>query len=455
MPPRTRYARSGDVHIAYQAFGEGPLDLVVIPGFVSNVEMPWEWAEVGRFSERLATFARVIAFDKRGTGLSDRGVGTPTIEERMDDVRAVMDAVGSERAALLGISEGGPMSLVFAATHPERTHALVLWGAFARFTAADDHPAGLTEAELEGFLAAIEKRWGDGRSLALFAPSVADDPRAQELWGRVQRQSAGPREAAAIIRMNTRIDVRHVLPSIHVPTLVVHARGDRAIRFDCGRYLAEHIPGARLLELASDDHMPYFEDFGPVLDTVQEFLTGSRAAAPVEPDRVLATVLFTDIVDSTACAARLGDRRWRELLGEHHARVRKELSHYRGREIDTAGDGFFATFDGPARAIRCAREIVSSVGGLGIGVRAGLHTGECELHEGKVAGIAVHIGSRVAGLASAGEVLVSSTVKDLVAGSGIEFRERGAHALKGIPGEWRIFAVADLRDGGPRRAPSS
>lgn len=442
MIPRTRYAKSGDVHIAYQVFGEGPVDLVLIPGFISNVEMPWEWPELRRFFERLGSFARVIAFDKRGTGLSDRGVGVPTIEERMDDVRAVMDAAGSERAGLFGISEGGPMSIVFAASYPERTHSLVLLGSFARFSAAEDYPCGLSEDVLAGFLESIEKNWGVGNDLASFAPSVAGDERAREFWGRLQRLGASPREATAIIRMDEMIDVRPVLESLHVPTLVIHRTGDLIISVENARYMAERIPEARLLELPGNDHMPFFEDSETVVDAIQEFLTGSRAT-PVEVDRVLATVLFTDIVDSTARAVELGDRRWRELLRDHHARVREELGRYRGREVDTAGDGFFATFDGPARAIRCARAIRDSVGGIDIRLRAGLHTGECELHDGGVAGIAVHIGSRVAALAEAGEVLVSSTVKDLVAGSGIAFLERGAHELKGIPGKWQLFQVSD------------
>ena len=412
----------------------------MIPGFISNVEMPWEWPEIGRFFERLGSFARLITFDKRGTGLSDRGVGVPTIEERMDDVRAVMDAAGSERAALFGISEGGPMSIVFAATYPDRTHSLVLLGSFARFSKADDYSCGIPKQQLDRMFANIEQNWGTGNDLAIFAPSVGGNERAREQWGRVQRLGAGPREAAAIIRMNETIDVRSVLDTLHVPTLVIHRTGDKIIDIENGRLMAERIPEARLLELPGDDHMPFFGDSRPILDAVEEFVTGSRSA-PDEVDRVLATVLFTDIVDSTARAVELGDRRWRELLRDHHARVRDELGRYRGREVDTAGDGFFATFDGPARAIRCARAIRDSVGSLDIRLRAGLHTGECELHEGGVAGIAVHIGSRVAGLADAGEILVSSTVRDLVAGSGIEFQERGPHQLKGIPGEWQLCQV--------------
>ncbi len=441
MPARTRYARSGDYHIAYQVVGAGPLDLVLVPGFVSNVEVAWDWPEYRRFVERLASFSRVIAFDKRGTGGSDRSVGVPTLEERMDDLRAVMDAVGSERAAFAGISEGGAMSILFAATYPERARALVLLGSFARFSRSADYPWGYSDEQLDRLQAGILESWGSGRDVEFFAPSLAGDEGTRRQWGRLCRQAASPREAAAIIRMNQKIDVRPILESLHLPTLVVHRTLDRVILAGAGRYMADRIEGAQLLELPGGDHLPFLGDTGPLLDGIQEFLTGSRPAA-VEPDRVLATVLFTDIVDSTQRAVELGDRRWRELLSTHHERVRHELERYRGREVDTAGDGFFATFDGPARAIHCARDIVRSVGELGVRLRAGLHTGECELHESGVAGIAVHIGARVAGLADPGQVLVSSTVRDLVAGSGIDFQERGLHALKGIPGEWRLYQVA-------------
>ena len=441
MPPRTRYAKSGDIHIAYQQFGDGPLDLVMIPGFVSNLDWLWQLPAADRFMKRLGSFARVLTFDKRGTGLSDRGVGIPTLEERMDDVRAVMDAAGVERAAFLGISEGGPMSMLFAASYPERTDSLVLYGTFARFVATDGYAHAATRDQIQSLIDHLESNWGSGDDLAIFAPSVAGDAEARETWGRMQVQCATPRDAAAILRMNEEIDVRHVLGSLHVPTLVLHRTGDQITRVAAARYMAEHIPDAQLVELPGDDHVHWVGDTEKLLGSMEEFLTGSRRKEE-EPDRVLATVLFTDIVDSTARAVEMGDRRWRDLLGDHHSLVRKALTQNRGREVDTAGDGFFATFDGPARAIRCAREIVASVRSLGIEVRAGLHTGECELHENGVAGIAVHIGSRVVGLAGGGEVLVSSTVKDLVAGSGIEFAARGGHALKGIPGEWQIFEVA-------------
>ena len=413
----------------------------MIPGFVSNLDWLWQLPEAERFMERLGSFARVLTFDKRGTGLSDRGVGIPTLEERMDDVRAVMDAAGVERASFLGISEGGPMSILFAATYPERTQSLVLYGTFSRFVATDDYSHAATREQIQVLIDYLETNWGSGDDLAYFAPSIAGDPKARENWGRIQSQCATPRDAAAILRMNEEIDVRHVLGSLHVPTLVLHREGDLITKIGAAHYMAEHIPDATLIELPGDDHVHWVGDTEKLLGSMEEFLTGSRHEAE-EPDRILATVLFTDIVDSTMRAVELGDRRWRDLLGDHHSLVRKALAQNRGREVDTAGDGFFATFDGPARAIRCAREIVDSVRSLGIEVRAGLHTGECELHENGVAGIAVHIGSRVVGLAGGGQVLVSSTVKDLVAGSGIEFAARGGHALKGIPGEWQIFEVA-------------
>jgi class 3 adenylate cyclase len=440
VPPRTRYARSGDLHIAYQVLGEGELDLVCVPGFVSHVEVMWESPELTDFVEHLASFSRVILFDKRGTGLSDRGVGIPTLEERMDDMRAVMDAAGSERAALCGWSEGGPMSILFSASYPERTRALALWGSFPRFTACADSPHGFSQRMITGMYEAIEANWGEGRTMELMAPSRADDPAARNWFARYERLAAGPREGAAIIRMNTEIDVRAVLGSVHVPTLLLHRVGDRLIPLAASRYMAERTPGAKLLELPGDEHLPWYGDAPTVIEEIEEFLTGARSAR--EPDRVLATVLFTDIVDATRRAAELGDRRWTELLADHHARVRRQLERHRGREVDTAGDGFFATFDGPARAIRCARSILEAVHQVGLEVRAGLHTGECELHEKGVAGIAVHIGARVAAAAAAGEVLVSSTVKDLVAGSGIDFDEHGTHQLKGVPGEWRLYRVS-------------
>lgn len=436
--PKTRYAKSGDVHIAYQVVGEGPLDLVFVPGFVSHLEFDWEMPGIASFHQRLASFSRLIRFDKRGTGLSDRPPGVPTLEQRMDDVRAVMDAVGSERAALFGVSEGGPMSLLFAATYPQRTSALVLYGSYARRAWAPDHPFGKTEAEMDRVLGALERDWGGAAGIDIWVPSKLGDERFTQLRASYLRLAASPGAAVAIIRMNMEIDVRHILPTIRIPALIIHRTGDRLTHVEQARYMAEHIAGARLVELPGIDHTPYVES-DPILDEAEEFLTGVRHRA--ETDRVLATVLFTDIVGSTERAAQLGDRRWRELLSSHHALVRKELARFRGREIDTAGDGFLATFDGPARAIRCALAISDVVRQLGIEVRAGLHTGECEVMGEKLGGIAVHIGARVAAMAKPGEVLASSTVKDLVAGSGIEFEDRGMHSLKGIPGEWHLFAV--------------
>ena len=440
--PKTQYARSGDLHIAYQVTGSGPLDLVVVPGFVSHLEYQWEHPWSRRYCERLASFSRLIRFDKRGTGLSDRVGNIPTLEQRMDDVRAVMDAVGSERAALLGGSEGGPMAILFAATYPERTSALVLYGSYARRPWAPDHPFGVTEQEWHAMIETIEKTWGEAGQPDARAPSAAGDPGYRQWWSTYQRLAASPGAAVAVMQMNKDIDVRPILPAIRVPTLVVHRMGDRVIRVEQARYLAQHIPGARLVEVPGDDHAPWVGDMDVILDEVEEFLTGTRHEA--DTDRVLATVLFTDIVGSTERAATLGDRKWRDVLDGYYALARRELVRFRGREIDTAGDGFFAAFDGPARAIRCAEAITAGVTPLGIGIRAGLHTGECEVMGDKVGGIAVHIGARVAGLAKPGEVLVSSTVKDLVAGSGLAFAERGIHTLKGVPGEWRLFAVSHV-----------
>ncbi len=358
----------------------------------------------------------------------------------MDDVRAVMDAVGSQRAALLGVSEGGPMSVLFAATYRERTSALVLYGAYARRAWAPDHAYGQADDDWRTMIAAIESSWGEGAGLDMRAPEAAGDPGYQQWSARHQRLAASPGAAVAVMRMNKEIDVRAVLPAIRVPTLVLHRIGDRAVRVEQARYLAEQIPGARLKQLPGVDHTPWVGDWESMLSEIEEFLTGTRQA--VESDRVLATVLFADIVGSTEKAAALGDRRWRDLLDAYYTLARRELSRFRGREVDTAGDGFFAAFDGPARAIRCAAALSAGVRALGLEVRAGLHTGECEIIGDKVGGIAVHIGARVAGLARSGEVLVSSTVKDLVAGSGLGFEDRGAHTLKGVPGQWHLYAVA-------------
>jgi len=435
-----RYAQSGDVHIAYHVVGEGPLDLVWVAGAITNLEVLWDMPDYRRFCERLASFARVILFDKRGMGLSDR-VRLGTLEERMDDVRAVMDAVGSDSAAAMGVSEGGPMSILFAATYPERTRALVLCGAEVREETAEEWPWG--EATREEFeerqtLENVVARWGKGLSLDYLIPSRKGDERLREQLGRLQVQSASPADALAFMRMAFEIDVRHVVPSVSVPTLILHRTEDRVCHVENARWLAQNIEGARYVELPGIDHVPWI-DGDDILAEIREFLTGVRE--PTEPDRVLATILFTDIVRSTERAGELGDRRWRDLLDEHHALVRRQLERFRGREVDTAGDGFLATFDGPARAIRCGKEIVQSVRGLGLEVRAGLHTGEVELAGDAVRGIAVHTGARVAAQAEPGDVLASQTVKDLVAGSGIEFVDRGSRELKGIPGDWRLYAV--------------
>ena len=439
MPPETRYAKSGDVNIAYQVVGKGPPDLVLVQGWVSNIDVCWEEPAFARFLMRLASFTRLILFDKRGTGLSDRVAHMPSLEVRMDDVRAVMDAVHSERAALFGYSEGGTMCALFAATYPTRTTALIMAGSYARRTSAEDYPWGLSEKQLHAFIDQAEREWGGPAGIDERCPSMAHDERFRQWWARFLRMSASPAAAATLARMNGEIDVRHVLPAIRVPTLILHSVNDQTINVGAGRHLAERIPGAKLVELQGADHVPYLSDADAILDEIEEFLTGVRHSP--EADRVLATVLFTDIVGATERAASLGDRRWHDLLDGHHALVRRELARFRGREIDTAGDGFFATFDGPARAVRCACAISDVVRSLGIEIRAGLHTGECEVMGDKVGGIAVHIGARIAAHANAGEVLVSNTVKDLVAGSGLSFRDRGTQSLKGVPGDWRLSAV--------------
>jgi pimeloyl-ACP methyl ester carboxylesterase len=442
----TRYAMSGDVAIAYRVAGDGPVDLVHTPGSISNVELLWEHPLFARYTERLASFARVIHFDKRGTGLSDRVKTIASLEERADDIRAVMDAAGSERAVLMGVSEGGPMSIMFAASHPERTLGLVLYGSHACGVWAPDYPWKNREDEVRRWLAEQERsprpvtEESAREALQLVMPSVADDEEFVRWWAGFRRQSVGPGASLDLVRMNLDMDVRAVLPAIRVPTLVLHKTDDHVIDVGEGRYIAARIPGARLVELAGEDHIPVAENPESVIREVERFVRELPDAEP-EPDTVLATVMFTDIVDSTATAAELGDRAWRELLERHHTAVRGQLVRFRGREVDTAGDGFFATFDGPARAIRCACAVTEAVRELGLDVRAGLHTGECELLDEKVAGIAVSIGARVASRAAPGEVLVSSTVKDLVAGSGISFADRGVAELKGVPGEWRLYAV--------------
>lgn len=435
----TQYARSGDAHIAFQTVGESELDLVLLPGAFSHVEHQWEEPSFARFLHRLASFSRLIVLDVRGTGLSDRAADLPTLEEQIDDVLAVLDAVGSERAALFGLSQGGGLATLFAAAHPARTSALVLFGAYARSMRADDFSWGWTPEEYDKLMHLAEEGWGSGVFLPRVAPSVASDASFKVWWAKQERLSGSPGTILAFLRAQREADVRHVLPAIQAPTLIIQRREDAYRRVEHGRYLAETIPGASYVELAGLDNLPYVGDQDAVLDEVQEFLTGVRHS--VEPDRVLATVLFTDIVGATSRAAELGDRAWRDLLERHNAVIRRELARGRGREVDTAGDGFLATFDGPARAIRSACAIAERVQALALDIRSGLHTGEVELVGDHVRGIAVHIGARTAALAGPGEVLVTSTVKDLVAGSGIEFEDRGERALKGVPWKWRIFRV--------------
>jgi len=445
--PGVRYTKSGDISIAYAIVGDGPFDLVFVNGWVvSALEYAWE-GPAGDFFRELASFSRLILFDKRGTGLSDRASGIPDLETRMDDIRAVMDAAGSKRAAVMGFSEGGPMTLLFAASYPERTAAAVLYGCRASYVAADDYPWGFTPDQRAEIVREEAVRAGTDESLdeylEFFAPSLADDEAVRRWWRRLVRTSASPAAMVALWRMNLEVDARHTLASIHVPTLVSFRTEDGNYP-DQARYIADRIPDAELVELPGKDHGYFFEP-EQIAREVKRFLCGIWERGEwdvVETDRVLATVLFTDIVGSTAKLAELGDRRWRELLAEHHTRVRRQLARFRGRELDTAGDGFFAAFDGPARAIRCACAITDAVRDLGLEVRAGLHTGECEQLDGKVGGIAVHIGARVAAEARPGEVIVSRTVKDLVAGSGIDFQERGSAELKGVPGEWQLFAVS-------------
>jgi pimeloyl-ACP methyl ester carboxylesterase len=434
-----RFARSGDVDIAYRVVGDGPIDLVYVEGSVTHLEVYWELPQFRRYCERLAEFTRLVLFDKRGMGMSDRVPGATTLEERMDDIRAIMDAIGSERAAVMGESEGGPLAMLFAAAHPERTVALILQGAEVRELTDEDWPWGENTAEaFEEGMVTLAERWGQGQSMDFIAPSVAGQEWARAWRGRVQTNACTPAAAEAFMRMAFEIDVRHVAATIRAPTLVIHAVDDVVCHIENARFLARTIPDARYVEMPGGEHVPWFDPDRTVAE-IREFLTGQREART--PDRALATVLFTDLVGSTAQAAALGDRRWRDLIEQHHAAVRRELGRFDGHEVDTAGDGFFATFDGPARAIRCAQAIVESVRPLGLDVRAGLHTGEVELADGKVAGIAVNIGARVSSQAAAGEVLVSGTVKDLVAGSGLEFDDRGHVTLKGVPGEWRLFAV--------------
>jgi class 3 adenylate cyclase len=439
------FAQSGDVSIAYRVVGDGPVDLVYVQGAFTHLDVYWELPAFRRYCERLGEFCRLILFDKRGMGMSDRVPGATPLDVRMDDIRAVMDAVGSTSAAIMGESEGGPLGILFAAAHPERTRALIVQGGEVRERTDEDWPWGeATVEEFEAGIATIPEIWGklvDGPSERV--PSLNDDPGLPAFgawWAKVQRNAATPAAWAAFSRMAFDIDVRDVVPSIHVPTLIIHAADDQVCHVENARWLARHIDGAKYVELPGADHLPWFHP-ERTLAEIREFLTGSRE--PEEPDRVLATILFTDIAGSTELATRLGDGRWRDVLEGHHAVVRAELARYRGREVDTAGDGFLAVFDGPARAIRAANAIVAAVRPLGLEIRAGVHTGEIEqLPGGDIRGIAVHTGARVAATAAPGEVLVSSSVRDLVAGSGFTFTDRGTHVLKGIDEERRLYAVA-------------
>jgi pimeloyl-ACP methyl ester carboxylesterase len=440
--PPTHYAKSGDLNIAYQVVGDGPFDLVYVPGWISNIEVMWTEPTVAHVLSRLAGFSRLILFDKRGTGLSDRVSNDhlPTLEQRMDDVRAVMDAARSDRAALFGHSEGCSMSILFAATYPQRSTALALYGSFAKRSRSDDYPWAPTIEERLKLADEIERDWGDV-DLKYYVPSRAGDEALREWLSAYFRSGASPAAGAALLRMNSRNDVRAVLAAVRVPTLVMHASGDRDVKVDEGRYVARHIEGARFMEIAGGDHIWYVSpQADEVVDAVEEFLTGVRPRP--EPDRFLATVLFTDVVNGTRRAAELGDRRWGELVERHHRMVRAQLGRHRGVEVDTAGDGFFATFDAPGRAVRCALAVRDDVRELGLEIRAGVHTGECQVIAGKAGGIAAMVGARVREQAAPGEVLVTSTVRDLTSGSGIAFTDRGKRALKGVPREWELFAAS-------------
>jgi len=438
--PETHYAKADDgVHIAYQVFGGGPFDLVVIPGFISHVELAWEDDAMARALRRLGSFSRVVVFDKRGTGMSDRTDRLPDIDRRMLDIEAVMHAAGSEEAALLAVSEGGPMAILFAAAHPERTRALVLLNSYARITSSADHPIGIPAEQLYQFAQHLEPDWGTGVGLGAWAPSVASDPRARESFARVQRLASSPGAAMALLTSYMEIDVRAALPLVHAPTLVLHRTGDRMVPLAHGHYVTEHIDGARLVEIPGTDHFWWTENTDQILDEVEEFLTGARSVP--ERDRVLASVLFTDIVDSTRRAAELGDSKWRLLLNQHDALAERQIARHGGRLVKTTGDGVLATFDGPARSVRCARAISEGAQALGMEIRAGVHTGEVELRGDDIAGIGVNIAARIEAMAQPGEVLVSRTVTDLVAGSDLEFDSRGEHDLKGVPGRWQVFAA--------------
>ncbi len=439
--PKTRYAKSGDISIAYQVIGDGPTDVIYVPAFVSHVDLEWEDPDFAEWMTRLSGFCRLILFDKRGTGLSDRDVGDSTLEERMHDLRAVLDAVDSRQCTVIGNCEGCALSMLFAATFPERVSRLILFAPTYCVVEDVDFPATVEQRRSYAkFIEDIRAHWGEGRMLRSHAPSKRSTVEVVERMGRWERAAASPRAAINYLKWQLEMDARPVAKMLRVPTLIMHCANDRVVPVGMGRWLAENIEGARYIELPSDFHWPWFDPGSTVMDAIEEFVTGERSYAEV--NRILATVLFTDIVGSTERAAAVGDHQWRNLLDRHHAVVRKELTRFRGREINTTGDGFFAAFDGPARAVRCATAIRDAVKPLGIEVRAGVHTGECERVGEDLAGIAVHTGARVLSCAGPSEVWVSGTVRDLVAGSGLNFEDRGTRSLKGIPGEWRLFAVA-------------
>lgn len=434
MNSTTRYAKSGDVHIAYQTFGEGPLDVAFMPGFISHVEHAWEEPKRARWLRRLATFSRVILFDKRGTGLSDPVEALPGMDERMDDFRAVMDAVGVERAALLGVSDGGPLAGLFAATHPDRCLSLVFYGAFASFS------SWMTEEELRRFFEYVDNAWGSGGIAARICPTMAGDSAFQEWMGKFERLGASPGAVKRIMRMNSQIDITDILPTIQAPTLIMHRTDDQMVNVEGSRTLARSIPVARYIELPGRDHLPWIgDDDEQIIGTIEEFLTGHKSAP--ETDRVLATIVFTDIVGSTERAEKLGDAAWHDFLTIHDRTVRQELARFGGKEVKSLGDGFLARFERPARAINCAVALVEALQRIDIGIRVGIHCGEVDLSREDVHGVAVNIASRVANLGNVKDILVTRTVKDLVGGSGISFDDFGLHTLKGITDEWQLLRV--------------
>lgn len=444
--PDTRYAKAVDgVHIAYQVFGGGPIDLVIVPGFISHLEVMWEHPASARMMRRIGAIARVITFDKRGTGLSDRTDQLPDIDQRMLDLQAVINEVGSERPSIIGISEGGAMAIVYAATYPERVRSLVLYGSFAMPVMTDDHPIGTPLEDFQAMGEFLEPKWGTGVGLSAWAPSIGDDPSAREWWGRLQRSAASPGAAIQLLTSYNRVDARAALPLVSAPTLVVHRTGDRMISVELGREIAEGIPGARFVEFPGKDHLLPTTNVDEIIDVVSEFLTGTTSQ--FEPERRLATVMFTDIVDSTDHVAKAGDDAWRSVLDGHDELVESTVRRHGGKVVKRTGDGALALFDGPTRAIKCARQITKEGSRIGAGIRAGLHTGEIVDRGDDVAGIAVHLASRVSNQATAGEVLVSRTLVDLVAGSGLSFEDRGEHNLKGIEGTWRLFALSATNPG--------